>query len=148
MTCRQCKNLCDCEDDAFRHELSFDPDCSAKYCTGFEPITNGDRIRDMSNKEIACFLAGKFTNRTTQMMMECGKMRSATEISAEADLWFRSWMQWLRMPAEVDMENKRQMMANLEDIVDLDAQTKANNKAMRKVLDFIVGERKDSENNR
>lgn len=31
---------------------------------------------------------------------------------------------------------------NLEDIVDLDAQTKANNEAMRKVIDFIAGERK------
>ena len=82
-----------------------------------EPITNADRIRAMSDKEIACFLAGKFTDRTTQMMMECGKMRSATEISTEADLWFRTWMKWLRMPAEVDMENKRQSMVNLEAMI-------------------------------
>lgn len=30
----------------------------------------------------------------------------------------------------------------LEDIVDLDAQTKVNNEAMRKVIDFLTGERK------
>lgn len=30
---------------------------------------------------------------------------------------------------------------NLEDVVDLDALTKANNEAMRKVIDFMVGER-------
>ena len=34
---------------------------------------------------------------------------------------------------------------SLEDIVDIDAQTKANNEAMRKVIDFIAGERKDNE---
>ena len=33
---------------------------------------------------------------------------------------------------------------NLEDIVDIDAQTKANNEAMRTVIDFIAGERKDN----
>ena len=31
---------------------------------------------------------------------------------------------------------------DLEDIVDIDALTKANNEAMRKVIDFIAGERK------
>lgn len=62
--------------------------------------TNGDKIRAMGDKELACFLAGKFTDSTTQRMMEFGKMRSATEISAEADLWFRIWMQWLRTPVE------------------------------------------------
>lgn len=31
----------------------------------------------------------------------------------------------------------------LEEVVDLEAQTKANNEAMRKVIDFIVGERKE-----
>lgn len=62
--------------------------------------TNGDKLRKMSDKELAGFLAGKFTDSTTQRMMEFGKMRSATEISAEADLWFRIWMQWLRTPLE------------------------------------------------
>lgn len=36
-------------------------------------------------------------------------------------------------------------MVNLEDIVDLDAQTKANNEAMRKVIDFMAGERREGE---
>ena len=34
---------------------------------------------------------------------------------------------------------------NLEDIVDLDAQTKANNEAMRKVIAFMAGGRKENE---
>ncbi len=32
---------------------------------------------------------------------------------------------------------------NLEEVVDLEAQTKANNEAMRKVIDFVAGERKE-----
>lgn len=36
-------------------------------------------------------------------------------------------------------------MVNLEDIVDLDAQTKANNEAMRKVIAFMAGERRTDE---
>ena len=43
------------------------------------------------------------------------------------------------------MQNGERKEVSLEDIVDVDAQTKANNEAMRKVMDFIVGERKDHE---
>lgn len=53
MTCKQCRNICECEDDAWRHDVEFDPDASAKYCTGFEPETNADRIRAMSDGELA-----------------------------------------------------------------------------------------------
>lgn len=54
----------------------------------------------MKDRDLAGFLAGKFTDRTTQMMFERGEMRSATEISVEEDLWVRAWMQYLRLPAE------------------------------------------------
>lgn len=83
----------------------FDPDFEGEAMCGakrFQPMTNGDKIRAMSDKELAGFLAGKFTDQTTQRMVEMGEMRSATSISYEADLWFRTWMQWLRMPAEVE----------------------------------------------
>ena len=66
----------------------------------YAPFTNGDKIRAMSDNELAGFLAGKFTDYTTQRMVESGVVRSATAISAEADLWFRTWMRYLRMPAE------------------------------------------------
>ena len=66
----------------------------------YKPFTNGDKIRAMTDKEIACFLAGKFADATTQWMIELGEMRSATAISADAEQWFRVWMRWLRMPAE------------------------------------------------
>lgn len=52
MTCKQCKNMGECEDDAFANGAKFDPDESAKYCAGFEPITTADRIRAMSDEEL------------------------------------------------------------------------------------------------
>lgn len=67
---------------------------------GEKTMTNGDKIQAMSDKELACFLAGKFTDFTTQRKMELGEIRTATAISAETNLWYAVWMQWLRMPVE------------------------------------------------
>lgn len=56
MTCKQCKNLYECESDAFFNEAKFDPDASADCCAGFEPMTRADRIRAMSDEELAGLL--------------------------------------------------------------------------------------------
>ena len=76
--------------------------CNLEECPEFVPgiMTNSDRIRAMTDKELAAFLAGKFTDHSTQLSMERGVFRNATSISAEADLWFTVWMQWLRSPAQ------------------------------------------------
>ena len=57
MTCKQCRDKTKCEEDAFIHGATFDPYSSAKYCTGFEPITNADRIRAMSDEELEKIIA-------------------------------------------------------------------------------------------
>lgn len=62
--------------------------------------TNSDVLRNMSDKELAGFLAGKFTNFSTEKKVEKGEIPSATQISVEADMWYRAWMQWLRTPVE------------------------------------------------
>ena len=51
-TCKQCREFEKCKDDAFINGAKFDPNESVKYCTGFEPITNSDRIRAMSDEEL------------------------------------------------------------------------------------------------
>ena len=56
MTCKQCKNYDECQFDAACNNAVFDPDVSAEYCTGFELITNADRIRAMSDEELAAFM--------------------------------------------------------------------------------------------
>jgi hypothetical protein len=62
--------------------------------------TNSDVLRSMSDTELASFLAGKFTNFSTEKRVEKGEIPSATMISIEADTWYRIWMQWLRTPVE------------------------------------------------
>lgn len=74
--------------------------CRTCNGSGEKTMTNGDKIRAMSDKELAGFLAGKFTDLTTQRKMELGEIRTATAISEEAHLWHKVWMQWLRMPVE------------------------------------------------
>lgn len=105
--------------------------------------TNSDRIRSMSDKELANFLAQKFTENSKVKMLDKGEIPSATYLHLERETWFRAWMQWLREPAEDVMANEKRLMVNLEDIVDLDAQTKANNEAMRKAIAFLVGGAED-----
>ena len=56
MTCKQCKNYDECKFDAACNDAVFDPDVSAEYCTGAEPITNADRIRAMSDEDFAEYL--------------------------------------------------------------------------------------------
>lgn len=141
-TCRQCHNFISCMAFATSMQEDFDPDfegeahCGAKR---FQPMTNADNIRAMSDEEFANFMAQKFADYSAAKMCEKGEPPTATYLHLERETWFRAWMQWLRQPVEVDMENKRRMMVNLEDIVDLDAQTKANNEAIRKVIAFMVG---------
>lgn len=63
-------------------------------------MTNADRLRAMSDREIAEFLAGRFTDRTTDILGIDSKIRTATDIHAEAAAWFAFWMKWLRTPVE------------------------------------------------
>lgn len=67
--------------------------------------TNADRIRTMSDKELAAFLAGKFTDHETEKAVQKGEVLTATYVSEMAHTWYAAWMQWLRQPAE---ENARE----------------------------------------
>ena len=66
-----------------------------------KPMTNADRIRAMSDRELAAFLAGKFTDHETEKAVKKGEMLTATYVSEMAHTWFTVWLQWLRMPVEV-----------------------------------------------
>ena len=92
-TCKQCREFKKCEDDAFINGAKFDPDASAKYCTGFEPITNADRIRAMSDEELAKLLLDgcRGSKCEDQPQNEFGSVNC-----------FDCRMKWLQQPAEVD----------------------------------------------
>ena len=84
-TCKQCREFEKCKDDAFINGAKFDPNESVKYCTGFEPITNSDRIRAMSDEELAEYLA------------EIGSEANNGVIYSDRP---EEWLEYLKQPAE------------------------------------------------
>ena len=79
--------------------------CTAGKVCDFENNhqTNADRIRAMSDEELARFLADKITNETTLSWLRLydeTNMHSATEIEVIRYHWCRYLMQWLKQPAE------------------------------------------------
>lgn len=66
-----------------------------------KPKTNADKIRAMSDRELAAFFAGKFTDHETTKAVQKGEMLTATYVSEMAYTWYAVWMQWLQQPAEV-----------------------------------------------
>lgn len=61
--------------------------------------TNADRIRAMSDKELASFLADRFANESCNRLSECN-MVTATQMEAIRHTWYCCWMDWLEQPAE------------------------------------------------
>lgn len=88
-TCKQCREFEKCKDDAFINGAKFDPNESVKYCTGFEPITNSDRIRAMNDEELAHFLTPRGCPSENQS--------NCFEMSCK-----HCWEKWLKQPAEVE----------------------------------------------
>jgi hypothetical protein len=67
------------------------------------PQTNADRIRAMSDEELARFLADKLENEYILSCKRLGDdthMLTATEIKAIRHTCYCIWMQWLKQPAE------------------------------------------------
>ena len=64
-----------------------------------QPKTNADRIRAMSDRELADFLAAKFADIHTQCAFE-KEPPTATQLRAIAHTYFCAWVQWLQQPAE------------------------------------------------
>ena len=97
MTCMQCKHMTECKDDAFANDAKFCPNESAKYCIGFEPFTNADRIRDMSDEQLAKFI---------------GHNSLCDQIQNDNDAWCKKQrvcegclVEWLKQPAKGDVNN-------------------------------------------
>lgn len=65
-----------------------------------EKETNGDRIRHMSDKTLAYFMATKLTDLYSIQMVDEGRPLTVTYINLMKETWFRVLMQWLRQPVE------------------------------------------------
>ena len=63
--------------------------------------TNADRIRAMSDEELAKFVASKIVNLENHKMMEQGHIPTATQLSALGAIMYDTLVMWLKQPAEV-----------------------------------------------
>ena len=91
MTFKDCKNAGSCGKDL----------CLPEFCHEFDKIqkTNGDIIREMSDEELAKFLANRFANESLNRLSE-DNVVTATQIGAITQTWYCCWMDWLQQPAE------------------------------------------------
>ena len=64
------------------------------------PQTNADRIRAMSDEELAEFLAAKFADLQSQQLLGESSQLTATELRVLAHKWYCQWMHWLRQPVK------------------------------------------------
>lgn len=76
------------------------PDIFGKTYNAEYPSTNADRIRAMSDEELAEFLAAKFSDLQSQQLFGESSQLTATELSALAHTWYCHWMYWLRQPVK------------------------------------------------
>ena len=94
--CNGKKDVCECD--------NLCADCQHYDNTGGKKWqTNADRIRAMSDEELARFLADKIANENTLSWLRLydkANIHSATEIEAIRYQWYGYWMQWLKQPAE------------------------------------------------
>lgn len=67
-----------------------------------KPMTNADRIRAMSDRELAYFLADKYVMEGCRRLNDEGYEPTATQIEEIRHTLYCTWMNWLRQPAEED----------------------------------------------
>lgn len=65
-----------------------------------KPKTNADRIRAMTDEELARFAAEKIVNIENQKMIEQGHTPTATQLSELGHTMYSILMRWLREPVE------------------------------------------------
>lgn len=62
--------------------------------------TNADRIRAMSDKELAHFLADKYVKESCLRLKDQGYEPTATQIEYINNTLHCTWMKWLQLPSE------------------------------------------------
>ena len=65
-----------------------------------EPITNADRIRAMSDEELANFMAERSVNESTLHRLDKDHGLTSVQIKAIKHNVYCAFMQWLKQPAE------------------------------------------------
>lgn len=75
--------------------------CLPEFCHEFDPIlkTNAERLREMSDEELANFLAEKLATESLHRLYGECHIITATQIEAVKQTWYCTWLQWLKQPA-------------------------------------------------
>lgn len=96
--CNGKQGICDC--DILCADCKFYDDKGGK-----DVQTNADRIRAMSDEELARFFADKIENEYILSQKRLGYSEhtlTATQIEAIRHNCYCIWMKWLKQPAEVE----------------------------------------------
>ena len=99
MKCKHCTHRDECADDAFINGAEFDLEAEHE-CAGYEPFTNADRIRAMTDRELARFMAERNVNESTLLLLNKDHGLTAIQIEALRHNVYCALMQWLQQPAE------------------------------------------------
>lgn len=79
--------------------------CKCKQpCDTIMPVSNADRIRAMTDEELANFLAAKFSDLQAQQLFGESPAPTAAALSALASTWYCQWMYWLKQPTDGEDE--------------------------------------------
>ncbi len=65
-------------------------------------MTNAQKIRAMTDVELAKFIANKIVNIESHKMIEQGHTPTATQLSVLGATLYDTLMMWLKQPAEGD----------------------------------------------
>lgn len=76
--------------------------CTMEECCDYEKgtMTNADRIRSMSDKELAFWLAERYVKEAVLQLKDKGVTPSATDIREVEERMYMVWARWLQQPAE------------------------------------------------
>lgn len=95
MTCKQCKYITVCMAQADDLGRVFDPNYDGEHgCTDFAPFTNADRIRGMSDEELAWEL----------MTWRCETAAKYHGVESKYPDTQQTILQWLQQPEEKPKE--------------------------------------------
>lgn len=93
MTFNDCKNAGSCGKTL----------CLPEFCHQFDPIqkTNAERIRAMSDEELAHFIADRLVAESCHRINDDGYKPTAVDIEKIRSNVYYAWLRWLKLPAEV-----------------------------------------------
>lgn len=97
--CKNCNNL---KNHWSEMVIDIPDEDLVRDCAYFRQITNADRIRAMTDEELARFIANKIVNLENHKMIEQGHTPTATQLSALGHTCYCTLVQWLQQPAEGD----------------------------------------------